>query len=154
MSQCHVHSHLNVMSALLRQQVGLSAGRSTSIHPSFLPTMPAKHPHSTSSTDHAMKCHGDGRCGFVISDRISVSNYTCIRDLILQRWTFFHFSLLEWRHLWGSWKESNMTSLHRNQHAEIICISAMACNRPMCLPWCYSIEYLEFIGELQPPHIY
>lgn len=99
MSQCHVHSHLNVMSALLRQQVGLSAGRSTSIHPSFLPTMPVKHPHSTSSTDHAMKCHGDGRCGFVIPDRISVSNYTCIRDLVLQRGTFFHLSLLEWRHL-------------------------------------------------------
>lgn len=68
MSQCHVHSHLNLMSALLRQQVGLSAGRSSSIHPSCLPAMPVKPPHSIPSTNHRMQWHVGRPCGFDICD--------------------------------------------------------------------------------------
>lgn len=47
MSQCHVHSHLSLMSRLLRQQVVLVQGgpsSSTFIHPSVLPIMPVNRP--------------------------------------------------------------------------------------------------------------
>lgn len=131
MSQCHVHSHLNLMSALLRQQVGVRAGRSTSIHPSIHPslllTMPVEPPHSIPSTKHRMRDK-------VMDREALASRSICIvlrfKTYYKSRSTkmdsaFLHLCPLEWRHPWGSWKGSNMTSLHRNQHAEgIIGISA------------------------------
>lgn len=89
MSQCHVHSHLNLMSALLRQQVGFNAGWSSSIHRSLLPTMPVKPQHSIPSTTHRMQRHGDRPFAFCIGKQKPnlFDTDKRIRNLIIQRWT-------------------------------------------------------------------
>lgn len=82
MSQCHVHSHLNPMSALQRQQVGLNAGGwYASIQPSFLPTMPVMPQQSTPSTTCLMT---DPVAHNQQSKLFFTWEFT--RNLVIQRW--------------------------------------------------------------------
>ena len=150
MSQCHVHSNLNLMSALLRQQVGLSAGRSTSIHPSFLPPCRSSPPHSIPSTKHWMQYHDVIACGLGICNRkicivLQTKYWKCgptkMDSAFLHRWP------LKWRHPWGSWKGSTMTSLHRNQHAGNL-NQSWECTCTKCLPWCHRYNIWISVGNL------
>lgn len=122
MSQCHVHSHLNLMSAQLRQQVALMA---VHLHaPVFLyPAYP------TPSTKHRMwhgdRVHAFGICSWqhniiVHLDLNEKPHHTEMDG------AFLHLCPLQWCHPRSSWKGLNMTSLHPNRYAEeIVCICAL-----------------------------
>lgn len=111
MSHCHVRSHLSLMSALRRQQVGLS---------------PAAHQHPV------LLKHADRPCGW------GVSCPPLIRQKMRCQKSGRRFvtSLpLRWRHPSGSWAGWKMTSLHPNQFAEeVIRIGASVCSGAKCLP--------------------
>lgn len=147
------------MSALLRQQVGVRAGRSTSIHPSIrLSSWPCRSSPHIRYPPQNIGCvtrwwavrlwHHDRSVSYCASKRIT--------NLALQRWTVrFYISArssdvtLEGAGKDRTWRHCIEISMQRG-----LLVSVLGSHLYQVFPMMSSIWYLEFSGESQSLHIY